>query len=149
MVEAAAAGSGWAVGKAVWSRMRGLWARGRDVAALVREVTTLRTDVASLKTQVGELQRRAVPAEPEVDEKLGVWTGMVGGKRHNFCPVCWGKGEFMLLQHEPDKNPPWRCAECRRCFPGGYKGRVSDAPPPPRVVRSSWMQRTRLSGPSF
>jgi len=111
--------SGWSVKKAL-GRVRGLAEQGRKIASLIEDVASLRDDTAVLKRQVADLQRRAAPADPEIDEKLGVWTGVVGGKRHNFCPVCWGKGEHQLLQHEPDEDPPWRCPSCALCFPGGY-----------------------------
>jgi len=137
-MDPATAAAGGAVGKAWWRRVLELAKHGQKIAALVREVTTLREDVAALKTQVADLQRHAVPADPEIDATLGVWTGVVGGTRHNFCPVCWGRGEHQVLQHEPDKQPPWRCPACGACFPGGYRGRSG-----PRVseVRRDWMAR--------
>ena len=117
MVEPGTA-SGWSAKKALgW--VRDLAEHGRKIATLVQEVTTLREDVAALKTQVADLQRRAAPADPQVNRKLQVMSGVLGGTRHNFCPVCWGKGQFMLLQHEPKEEPPWRCPECHLCFPGG------------------------------
>ena len=112
------AASRWSI-RQLLEKLRELAEHGRKIAALMQEMGTLRERVAAHETQLADLQRRAVPADPEVDETLQVMTALVGGKRHNFCPVCWGKGQFMLLQHEPKEEPPWRCPECHLCFPGG------------------------------
>src|SRR5207247_11159266 len=99
------------------------------------EVPQLAGYVRARKSQVADLQGRAAPAEPEVDATLQVMTAVVGGTRHNFCPVCWGKGQFMLLQHEPKEDPPWRCPECHLCFPGG---RTRSIPMVSDAVRSAF-----------
>ncbi len=123
MADPGTASSGWAVGKAVWSRAQEWWARGRKVADLFQRVATLQEDVASLKAEIADLKRHAGirPSDVQVEKELGVHSGVVGAGRHYFCPVCAGKDEWMLLQHEPRGNPPWRCPNCHLCFPGGYR----------------------------
>jgi hypothetical protein len=128
-----------------WDKIEA-WRQSR-VGRRERRLVAIEARLVAVEAAVTDLQHRAGPADPEVDETLRVITAVVGGTRHKFCPVCWGSGKSMLLQHEPEKSPPWRCAECGRFFPGGYKARASTAPQQPRVFRNSWMDRTRLRTP--
>jgi hypothetical protein len=100
---------------------RNLAQRGRKLAELVQNVTTLRESLTQLEKRVVELERRAAvrPADVQVERELGVHSGVVGGERHYFCPVCAATDKWVLLQHEPREKAPWRCPACNKSFPGG------------------------------
>ena len=59
------------------------------------------------------------PADVRFEKELGVYSGVIGEDRVYLCPVCARKDEWVPLQHEATEKPPWRCAACNKCFPGG------------------------------